>query len=128
MPCPYSEVSSDFPEPSVQVCHWRSFLILTSSVIFYKQTHVKMLYMLRSGANLNESMIQLNSLHPNIIVHILHTVPSIIPKVLTGRICLTIKSLFRWWSFSLFLRPLCVIQGGYCKEKLDASHSWGAKG
>ena len=27
--------------------------------------------------------------------------------------------------FSLFLWPHCVIQGWYCKEKLDVSHSWG---
>ena len=29
------------------------------------------------------------------------------------------------WSFPLFLWPHCVIQGWYCKEKLDVSHSWG---
>ena len=36
---------------------------------------------------------------------------------------LTIKSFFSWWSFPLFSWPSCVIQGRYCKEKLDASHS-----
>ena len=29
------------------------------------------------------------------------------------------------WSFPLFLWPHCVIQGWYCEEKLDVSHSWG---
>ena len=29
---------------------------------------------------------------------------------------------------SIILVTLCVIQGGYCKEKLDASHSWGGGG
>ena len=29
---------------------------------------------------------------------------------------------------SIILVTLCVIQGGYCKEKLDASHSWGRGG
>ena len=45
--------------------------------------------------------------------------------VLTRRICLTIKDFFRWWSFCLFLWPWCLLQGWYCKEKLDvdASHS-----
>ena len=37
-----------------------------------------------------------NPLHPNIIMHILHTVLHTFPKVLTRRISLTIKSLFRW--------------------------------
>ena len=32
------------------------------------------------------------------------------------------------WSFPLFLWPHCVIQGWYCKEKLDVSHSWGSNG
>ena len=47
------------------------------------------------------------------------------PKVLTRRICLTIRSYFSRWSFPLFLWPHYVIQGWYCKEKLDVSHSWG---
>ena len=34
----------------------------------------------------------LNPLHPDISMHILHTVPYTNPEVLTGRICLTIKS------------------------------------
>ena len=44
-------------------------------------------------------------LHPNINMHILHTVLYTFPKVLTRRICLTIKSFFSWWSFPLFLWP-----------------------
>ena len=43
-----------------------------------------------------------NPLHPNISIHILHTVLYTFNKVLTRRICLTIKSFFSWWSFSLF--------------------------
>ena len=34
----------------------------------------------------------LNPLHPDISMHILHTVLDTSPKVLTGRICLTFKS------------------------------------
>ena len=35
-----------------------------------------------------------NPLHPNISMHILHTVLYTFPKVLTRRICLTVKSFF----------------------------------
>ena len=59
---------------------------------------------------------------------ILHTVFSTFPKVLIRRFCLTIKSSSTCWSFPLFSRPLCLIQGWYCKEKLDASHTKGLKG
>ena len=64
----------------------------------------------------------LNLLHPNISMHILHTVLYTFLVVLTRRIYLKIKSFFSWWSFSLFSWPQCVIQGWYCKENLDASH------
>ena len=63
------------------------------------------------------------SLRPNIRLHILHTVHYTFPKVLTRRICWTIKSFFSWWSFPLFSWPWCLIQGWYCKEKLVASLS-----
>ena len=43
----------------------------------------------------------INPLHPNISMHILHTVLNTFPYVLAGRICLTIKRFF-----SLFLLPL----------------------
>ena len=36
----------------------------------------------------------INPLHPNISMYILHTVLYTFPKVLTRRICLTIKSFF----------------------------------
>ena len=39
----------------------------------------------------------LNPSHPNINMHILHTVLNIFLKMLTRRICLTIKSFLRWW-------------------------------
>ena len=68
-----------------------------------------------------------NPLNPKISVHILHTVLYKFPDVLTGRICLPNKSIFRWWSFLLFLWPQCLIPGWHCKEKLDVSHSKGSK-
>ena len=42
-----------------------------------------------------------NPLHPNIGMYIIHTVYTFL-KVLTRRICLPIKSFFRWWSLPLF--------------------------
>ena len=64
----------------------------------------------------------LNSLHPNISMHILHTVLYTFPKVLTRRICLLIKSFFHWWPFPLLSWPQCAM---HCGEKLDADHSKG---
>ena len=61
-------------------------------------------------------------------MQILHTVPYTFPKVLMRRICFKIQSFSGWWSFPLFSWPWCVIQGWYCEEKLDASHSYVAKG
>ena len=43
-----------------------------------------------------------NPLHPNISMHILHTVLYTFHKVLRRRICLTIRTFFRWWSFPVF--------------------------
>ena len=42
----------------------------------------------------NLSYYGLNPLHPNISVHILHTVLFTFPKVLTRRICSTSKNFF----------------------------------
>ena len=61
-------------------------------------------------------------------MHILHTVLYTFPKVWQGEFLLqSLKSFFSWWSFPLFSWHYCVIQWRYCKEKLDASHSWGLK-
>ena len=38
-----------------------------------------------------------NPLHPEISMHILHSVLHKFPKVLIRRICLTIKSFLSWW-------------------------------
>ena len=46
----------------------------------------------------------------NIIMYILHSVFYTFPKVLTGRICSTIKSCFSFWSFPVYLSPSCLIQ------------------
>ena len=70
----------------------------------------------------------INPLHTDISMLILHTVLHTFLKVLTRRIYITIKGFFSWSSFPLLSLPLCVIQGLYCKEKLDASHPMGSKG
>ena len=51
-------------------------------------------------------------------MYILHTVFITFPKVLTQRICLTIKNFFNLWSFRLFSWPYCLIQEWCGKEKL----------
>ena len=68
-----------------------------------------------------------NPLHPSISMHILHTVLFTFPKALSRRICLTIKSFYSCWSYPLFSRLSCTIQGWYCMEKLDASFSQGQR-
>ena len=67
--------------------------------------------------------VTVNPVHPNISMHILHTVLYTFPMVLTRRICFKFKSFFSWWLFPIFSRPQCLIQKWYCEEKLDASHS-----
>ena len=44
----------------------------------------------------------LNPFHPYVRVHIPHTIFRTFAKVLSRRICLTIKNFFSWRSFSLF--------------------------
>ena len=51
---------------------------------------------LREVQSLNQQEI-LNPFHPNISMHILHTVNRAFLKVLTRRICLTIKTFFFCW-------------------------------
>ena len=63
----------------------------------------------------------------NISMHILDTVFHTFPQVLTRRIWLGLKNFFSWWSFHLFSWPWYVIQGWYCKEKLNARHSKGSE-
>ena len=45
-----------------------------------------------------------------------------------GEFSSTIKSFFSWWSFPLFSWPQCLIEGWFCKKKLDVSDSKGLKG
>ena len=58
----------------------------------------------------------------NISIHVLQTVLCTLTKLLT-KIILTIEGLFSWWSSPQFSWLSCLIQGWYCMEKLDASHS-----
>ena len=64
--------------------------------------------------------------HPNISMHILHTVLYTFPNVLARRICLTIKRFFSWLSF--LAHDLNVWFRGDIESSWDASHSEGLKG
>ena len=55
--------------------------------------------------------IKLNHLHPNISMHILHTVLCTFPKVLRKRICLTIDSLFQLVIISVILMTFMRVSG-----------------
>ena len=55
--------------------------------------------------------LTLTLLHRNISKYMLNTVCQTFRKVLTGRICLTIKSLLSWWSFRLFSWDLMCDSG-----------------
>ena len=52
-----------------------------------------------------------NLLQLKISMHILHTVLYTFTKVLTGRICLIIKSFFSWWSFPVFSDLIAWFRG-----------------
>ena len=69
----------------------------------------------------------INPLHSIIGIHILHSVLLTFPMILTRRICLTIRSFLNKQSYVLFSWPILFIQGWYCKEKLEASHSLALK-
>ena len=60
-------------------------------------------------------------LRPSSRIHILCSALCTFPMVLKRRICVTIRTSLNWWSSSLFSWPLHLIQGWYCKEKLEAS-------
>ena len=47
---------------------------------------------------------------PNINIRILLSVPLIFLMVLVGRICTNIKTFHVWWSFPLFLWPVCLFK------------------
>ena len=66
---------------------------------------IKSFFSWRSFPSFLWHLCLIKPLHPNISIHILHTVLYTFPKVLTRRICLTIKSFFSWWSFPLFSWP-----------------------
>ena len=59
----------------------------------------------KKAESVKECLRKVNPLHPNISMHLLHTVFHAFFKVLTRRICLTIKSFSGWFSFALFLSP-----------------------
>ena len=91
--------------------------------IFFDEGHHQVLVLtffllsLKIKVKLQRITWSLNPPHPNISMHILHTVLYTVPKVLTGRICLRIKIFFNRWSFPLFSWPYCLIQGSLLEVK-----------
>ena len=77
-----------------------------------------------SGRNTKGRVLKekINPLHPNISMHILQSFFLSFSKVMTRRICLTIKGFFGWSPFILLLWSLCLIQGWFCTEKSDARY------
>ena len=66
-------------------------------------------------------------MHPNITMHILHTVLNTFPKVLTRRICLTIISFYHWWLFPFFLVTFMCDLGVILKGEIRCSSFLGVK-
>ena len=64
----------------------------------------------------------------SVCTYIFHTVHYAFPKFLIKRICLTVKSFFWLWSFSLFLILKWLIQMWYCEKKLKSHHFSVSKG
>ena len=70
-------------------CTWRTSLTISSTAS--KEPRGLLSESVRGLAHIN--------------MHILHTVLYTFPRVLTRRICWTVKSSFSWWSFPLFSWP-----------------------
>ena len=67
---------------------------------------------------MDSSFGYLNFIHPNINMHILHTVLYTFPKVLTRRICFTVKSFLSWLTFLFILVTLMFSSGVILKGGL----------
>ena len=75
-----------------------------------------MLYKDACNRKSNQQVLEwVDPLHPNISMHILHTVLYTFPRMLTRRICLTIKNFFSLRSVP-FAWFWCAIEG-LCNEK-----------
>ena len=83
--------------------------------------------MVKGGGGGGGNWTSVNPLHPNISICILPTVLQTFAQVLRRRICLKIKILFSLMIISFILMTLYMILWWYCKEKLDACHSWGQR-
>ena len=69
----------------------------------------------------------INPLHSNISMHILHTVLIYFVRCWQGEFVYRLKASFVGDHF-LYSHDFNVIQGWYCREKLDANHPSGFKG
>ena len=74
---------------NTRISKWRLHLLVILSSLKYNNSTVT------NGRTWRVQSLKLTPPHPNIIMHILHTVLYVFPKVLTRRICLTIQSFCR---------------------------------
>ena len=118
--------NSNWVSQVIHSCIAVPFLYSGISIILFSKNYSSAFPLRNISAN-HRLRNTIHSLHHSIRVHVLPTVPYKFCKALTRRICLTIKSFFIWWSFPSLLWSECLIQGWYCKEKLDASLSLGVK-
>ena len=102
---------------NILITWWLSRWQCWSSYVQQKQEICDLSYILNQKQEIISQTLQ----HPYISMHILQTVLYTFPKVLTRRICLSIKRFFGWWSLSSYFWPKCMIQRWSC-EKLEASH------
>ena len=132
--------NSDVYKQVIASTVWGAFLLFLYKILLLKEELAKLkcepAYMKAKGKN-NKQQMRRNSICILQWLLTLYTSTSVcifsvlfstpFPNMLTRRICLTIKSSSSWWLFPLFLWPKCVMERWYCKEKLDAGHSWGSK-
>ena len=91
---------------------WFLLFVLTGSFFYQKREENSpcKMHMWRQVVIQILLFAQSNFLHPNINIHILHTVLVTFTMLLTRRIFLAIRSFLNKWSFPLFIR-LSVICG-----------------
>ena len=72
----------------------KNYFLITSGSLRVKELKKEKLKFISDSVLITSKGCYFNPLHPNISMHILHTVLYIFPKMPTWGICLTIKSFF----------------------------------
>ena len=82
----------------MRICHFKEFQMLALCQNKH-QVSINFINRIRIISFQAEDLgylVEFNHLLPNISMHILHITPQTFPRVLTRRICSTIKSFFNW--------------------------------